>query len=157
MPFTVDDSAILAGLDRLLATIEQEIVPAGLDAGAALLEAVDKSTTAYAGMSGATRDSTTAYAIGPKRDGSAKSSAGYAAAQAALAGFTGHSGQPLSQDAGITLADAEQGIILTNFTDYADKLEVEQAGAKAHLGDSLLSEATELTRIVANHSKARLG
>lgn len=140
----------------MMAAIE-EGVSAGLDQGAALVESVDKATTAYEGMSGATRESTTAYAIGPGKDGSAKVAEGYAAAQGALAGFTGHSGKPFRGDSGITLGPDERGIILTNYTDYADKLETEMAGAKAHLGDSMLSEATEITRIVANHTKQRLG
>jgi hypothetical protein len=154
MPLTIDNKGLLSGIDRLLKTIDQA-QDDGLDAGAALLQAVDQSTTAYRGMSGATRDSTMAARMGPGYD--AKAGAAYSAAQAALSGFTGHAGQAVSQDSGVTLAAGEKGALLTNFTDYADKLEIENAGEKAHIGPTISAEGPEVTRIIANFSKRALG
>ncbi len=154
MPFSIDNKSILAGLDRLLRAIDGA-QDDGLDAGAALLQGVDSSTTAYRGMSGATRDSTMAARLGPNYDG--RASAAYAAAQSDLAGFTGHQGKAVSQDSGVTLGAGEKGIILTNFTDYADQLEIADGGAKSHLGPTILAEGQEVTRIIANYSKQKLG
>jgi hypothetical protein len=152
---TLDIKNVLAGLDRMMARISDGI-DQGLNAGATLIETTDKETEAYHGMSGATRASSTAYVIGNGKDGSSEASAGYQAAVEALTGFTGHEGQALKTDSGITLQSAERGIILTTFTDYAQDLETANAGEKAHLGPSLLSKATVVTSFVASFSKQKL-
>jgi len=155
MPLLLDDDALLAGLTGLLSRIDAG-TDTGLTEGAAHLRSVDQETEAYNGMSGATRDSATAYPIGLGKDGSAESAVGYAAAAAALSGFVGHAGSAVRQDSGVRLAEGQKGIILTNFTDYADALETEDAGAKAHLGPTIFSEARTVTQIVADASKRGL-
>lgn len=155
MPFVIDDKGLYTGLDRLLATID-EATDTGLERGADHLEAVAQATTAYVGMSGATRESTTAYVIGPGKDGSTEAAEGLAAAQAALAGFSGHQGQPLSQDSGVVLGSDQKGIILTSFTSYVDILEREDVADKAFLGPTLASEDTTVTQIVAEASREAL-
>lgn len=156
MPLQIDDSGLLAGLAGLMGRIDQ-VTDAGLAEGAHHLQSVDQETEAYAGMSGATRASTTAYVIGPGHDGSAEAAAGYAAASAALANFTGHNGTAVRQNSGVQLQEDEKGIILTNFTSYADKLETENAGEKAHIGPTIFSEGRIVTQIVADVSKRGLG
>lgn len=152
---TTDIKGVLAGLDQMMKRMSDGI-DQGLNAGANLIEATDKETEAYLGMSGATRASSTAYVIGNGKDGSAEVSAGYQAAEAALTGFTGHEGRAQKTDSGITLQSSERGIILTSFTDYAQALEIENAGAKAHLGPSLLSKAKVVTGFVATSVKQKL-
>jgi len=155
MPITIDDRGLYTGLERLLARIDQ-VTDTGLARGADHLEQVARATSAYEGMSGATRASTTAYAIGPNSDGSAEATQGFAAAVDQLTGFTGHQGQAVSQDSGVVLGPDEKGIILTVFTDYIDLLERELAGDKAFLGPTLASEDTTVTAIVAEASREAL-
>jgi hypothetical protein len=152
----VNDAALYAGLDRLLETIDR-VTDVGLGRGAAHFQGVAQATTAYVGMSGATRGSTTGYAVSATRDGSAEAAAGFASAQAALTGFTGHQGKAVSEDSGVVLPPDSKGIILTSFTNYIDKLEIENAGAKAFLGPTLNSEADVVTGMVAQASKEGLG
>jgi hypothetical protein len=151
----IDDSALLAGLHGLLERIDQ-VTDTGLEEGARHLESVDRETEAYAGMSGAMRASTTAYPIGPGKDGSAEASAGFAAASAALENFKGHGGKAVRQDSGVRLAEDQKGIILTNFTDYGDILETVDAGGQAHIGPTIFSESRTVTKIVADASKRGL-
>jgi hypothetical protein len=151
---SLDLTAVLAGLDRLSSAIDEGI-SSGCDAYAVVLEATDKATTAYVGMSGATRESTVAFAIGNGKDGSTAIGESYAAAVQALTGFTGHQGQP-AQISVPALGQDEQAVILSNSTNYAALLETQNAGEKAHLGESLLSTLAEGTRLIAAHSKARL-
>lgn len=153
MSITINDKGLEQGLDKLLRTIDQSH-DAGLGAGAALLEAVDKSTTAYLGMSGATRASSFAAPLDERY--SAKAQAAYSEAASLLAGFQGHSGKPLLEDSGVSLGVGEKGIILTTPTDYAADLEIERAGEKAHLGPTMSAEAGEVTRIIANFSRQAL-
>lgn len=155
MPITIDDRGLYTGLQRLLAQIDQA-TDVGLARGADHLEQVARATSAYEGMSGATRASTTAYAIGPGKDGSAEATQGFAAAAAQLTGFSGHQGQAVSQDSGVVLGPDEKGIILTVFTDYIDALESELAGDKAFLGPTLVAEDTTVTALVAEASREAL-
>ena len=122
---------------------------AGLAAGADLFQADLKATTAHGDVTSATRESYTAYVIGPHRDGSAEASAGYAAAAEKLTGAAGHTGKPLRQDSGVVLGQSQKGVILTAFTDYQDKLEIENAGEKATLGPTLQAHAETVTQLVA--------
>lgn len=148
MPLLIDDTGLFAGLTGLLQHIDQG-ADVGLSAGAAVMQDDMQATTAHGDQSGATRASYTAYVIGPDQDGSAEASAGYSAAAAALTGFTGHEGKPLREDSGITLGEGERGIILTAFTDYQDKLEIDNAGEKATIGPTLQADAEGVTALVA--------
>jgi hypothetical protein len=136
------------GLDRLLAAISAG-ADDGLDKGAALLEQTDRDTDAYYGQSGATRESTFATRIGPNKDSSAEAHQAYTTAAQLLSGFTGHAGNPFVGDSGITLKDGERGIILSNGTDYAEALEIDGGGQKAHLGPSLQATADQITALAA--------
>ncbi len=148
MPLLIDDSELLAGLTGLLAHVDRG-TDAGLAIGAAGMEADMKATQAHGDQSGATRDSYTAYVVGPNRDGSAEAAEGYSAAAAALTGFTGHAGKALKEDSGVVLGEGEKGIILTAFTDYQDRLEIDNAGEKAVLGPTLQADAEAVTGLVA--------
>lgn len=148
MPFQIDDSALLAGLVRMR-QVQSTAILSGLQDGADAGQAEMQATRAHGDQSSATRASYTAYVIGGGKNGSAEAAEGYAAAQAALAGFTGHEGKALSQASGVVLRTGELGILYTSFTDYQDKLEQENAGEKAVIGPTVISQANENTARVA--------
>lgn len=149
MPLTFDDSQIKAGLERFLAAqlagIEQ-----GLEQAASVAQSAMQTSPAHGDQSGATHASYTAYVIGGTHDGSAEAAAGYAAAAGALSGFTGHAGNPVKEDSGVTLQPDERGVILTSFTDYQDKLEQSE---KAVLTPTLAQYHEFFTRSAADGAK----
>jgi hypothetical protein len=148
MSFRIDDSGLLSGLVRMQQAQEAAILD-GLQDGADAGQAEMQSTRAHGDQSSATRASYTAYVIGGGRTGAAEAAAGYAAAQAALSGFTGHEGKALSQDSGVVLGPNERGILYTSFTDYQEALETENAGEKAVIGPTVIGQAGENTARVA--------
>lgn len=153
MPFRIDDSGLLAGLARLERASSAAIL-SGLQDGADAGQAEMQATRAHGDQSSATRASYTAYVIGGGRTGASEAAAGYAAAQAALAGFQGHAGKALSQNSGVVLGPNERGILYTSFTDYQDKLETENAAEKAVIGPTVISQANENTARVARRLRS---
>lgn len=112
----------------------------GMEAGADVIEATAAATTAYRGMSGATRASTIAYVSDQADPGDAEIVGAYNAAAGRLQGFQGHEGQPhLGGVAGPP--EHQTWIVLTVPTDYILNLETENAGEKAFLADSLHQHA----------------
>lgn len=112
----------------------------GMEAGADIIEAAAAATTAYRGMSGATRVSTIAYVADATDPGDAEIVGAYNAAAGRLTGFAGHEGQP--HLGGVKGPGEHQTwIVLTVPTDYIDALEFDDAGEKAFLADSLLQNA----------------
>lgn len=152
MPFTVNDTDLYAGLARFQAS-QSAAIDAGLQDGANFIEAELKATRAHGDQSGATRESYTAYVIGNGHDGSAEAAAGFAAAQAALSGFSGHAGRAISEPSGVSLGPNERGVLATAYTDYQVALETENGGAKATLGPAILAEAQTVTAFVASACK----
>lgn len=148
MPFQIDDSGLLSGLVRMRQAQETAIL-SGLQDGADAGQAEMQATRAHGDQSSATRSSYTAYVIGGGKNGATEAAEGYAAAQAALAGFTGHEGKALSQDSGVVLGPNEFGILYTSFTDYQKALETENAGEKAVIGPVVVMQAGENTARVA--------
>jgi hypothetical protein len=147
---TIDDTALLAGLDKLMAHIEAQ-VEKGLAAQAHAAQADMEATSAHGDITGATRASYRAFVIGGAHDGSTEAGSGYAAAQSAIASaITTHGGQALSQDSGIHLGPDERGVLLTSYTDYQDRLEIDNAGQKAVLGPTLQQHAQAFTQAVAS-------
>lgn len=112
----------------------------GMEVGADIIEAQAASTTAYRGMSGATRVSTIAYVADQDDRGDAEIVAAYNAAAGRLQGFQGHEGQPHLGDVAGPPSN-QTWIVLTVPTDYILSLETENAGEKAFLADSLHQEA----------------
>jgi hypothetical protein len=153
MPFRVDDSGLLSGLVRMQQAQETAIL-SGLQDGADAGQSEMQSTRAHGDQSSATRASYTAYVIGGGRTGAAESAAGYAAAQAALSGFTGHEGKALSQDSGVSLQAGEYGILYTSFTDYQKALETENAAEKAVIGPTVIAQAGENTARIARRLRS---
>lgn len=154
MPIQFNDAGLLTGLDAFLARIEAG-ADNGLETGASLMQEALETTGAHGDITGATRASYRAYVIGPNRDGSAEAQSGYDAAQEHISsyskhGLSGHGGQALKQDSGVILKSDERGIIETAFTDYQDKLEIDNAGDKATLGPTLQAFAQTVTALVAN-------
>ena len=124
--------------------------PLGLEKQASIAEAEMQGTVAHGDITSATRDSYRAFVIGGPHTGSSESGSGYAAAQAAIgSAITTHGGQALSQDSGVTLSPDERGVLHTSYTDYQDKLETENAGAKAVLTPTLQQNAELYTQAVA--------
>jgi hypothetical protein len=155
MPITINDSSLIAGLDKMLERIFGGVED-GLQFGAAVAEADMQTTNAHGDMSGATRASYRAFIIGGKFTGSAESASGYADAVSALTGFTGHEGKPLSEDSGVVLGADERGVLLTSYTDYQKALETERGGQKAVLGPVLQQNAQQMTEFAADGAKHRL-
>jgi hypothetical protein len=132
---------MLANWRRLVQQQLRAIRP-GLEAGADLIESTAAATTAYRGMSGATRNSTIAYVADGDDAGDAEIVAAYNAAAGRLQNFQGHEGQPYL--AGVRGPSSDQAwIVLTVPTDYILGLETEAAGEKAFLADSLHSQAPQ--------------
>lgn len=153
-----DDGIDLSLLDRHMdqvATLAERGILAGLRRGMDDLEAVAKRTTAYRGMSGATRASTVGYVAGTP-DGRERFAAAYAAAAELLTDFQGHDGRPfrVSESA---IDDTTIVGVLTVPTDYIDHLEFDAAGAKAFLGPTLAAGAANVTQQIANASREELG
>jgi len=113
-----------------------------MEAAADPIESTAAATTAYAGMSGATRAATIAYVADAEDTGTAEIVAAYNAAAGRLQGFQGHEGQPY-------LADVpgpgphQTWIVLTVPTDYIGDLEHDSAGEKAFLADSGFGQAPQ--------------
>lgn len=112
----------------------------GLQAGAGDIEATAQATTAYDGMSGATRAATIAYVVGAGLDEGTQADAAYTAAAGLLTGFTGHAGQPMLVSIPGPNPDVAE-IVLTVPTDYILDLETERAGEKAFIADALIAGA----------------
>lgn len=123
----------------------------GAKEGAKILQQNAESTTAYRGITGATRTSTIAGVLGPEW-GSEFDSA-YNVADLLLDGNTEHDGKPYRTSIPGPTDPDDIVIVLTVPTDYIVKLETENAGAKAFLGDALNEEAGEITRVIAEAIK----
>lgn len=147
---TIDDTNLIAGLDRLLATIAER-TERGLAKQASVAQGEMQATSAHGDITGATRDSYRAFVVGGTQTGASESASGYAAAQAAIAGaIVSHGGHALSQDSGVSLTQDQRGVLLTSYTDYQDKLETENAGQKAVLAPTLQQNASLFTKAVAD-------
>lgn len=150
----LDLTSVLAGLNRMLAVID-EATQAGIDQAAPLVQQAMQDTTAHGDITGATRAS---YRALTATNASAGAASGYAAAEAAIAGSpVSHGGQALRQPSGVTQGENELVMVLTDFTDYQDKLETERAGEKAVLGPTLYEHSQDITRTIAGVSKERMG
>lgn len=136
-----------AALDRLL-DATRESIPVLLQRPAEAMQMAAEVTTAYVGMSGATRASTVAYVTTPERPNANAFAVAYDVAAEHLAGFTGHDGRPAS----ISIEGprrAEAWILLTVPTDYIIKLETENAGAKSFLPDAFAGVAPAIVPTIA--------
>lgn len=137
---------------RRLVQQQLRAIRPGMEAGADLIESAAAATTAYRGMSGATRASTIAYVADQDNAGDAEIVAAYNAAAGRLQNFQGHEGQPLL--AGVRGPSSSQTwIVLTVPTDYILDLETELAGEKAFLADSLHSQAPQVVGALVNELK----
>jgi len=112
----------------------------GMQQGAGLVQDAMVVTTAYRGMSGATRASSIAYAATEQDTNDGEPTAAANTAAGLLQGFQGHAGQAYLTDAPGPGQHAA-AIIATVPTDYAIKLEQENAGEKAFIADALHQEA----------------
>jgi hypothetical protein len=115
----------------------------GLKNGAAAMESTAQATGAYNDQSTATRASTVAYVATTEDDGSNEATRAYNEATSRLADYTGHSGQPFIDDAGIPLGADEIKVILTSMDDYVQWLE--RNPNHAFLLDTLTQHADQLT------------
>jgi len=83
---------MLANWRRLTKATLAAIRP-GMESGADIIEAAAAATSAYRGMSGATRSATIAYVADTNDSGDAEILAAYNTAAGRLQGFMGHEGQ----------------------------------------------------------------
>lgn len=150
---TLDDTKLTQGLAGLLARIN-EGADAGLVEVADLIETTDTQTDAYYGQSGATRASTLAAPLDASY--ASKAASAFNVAASLLTGFAGHDGKPLSEESGVTLGPHEKGVMLTNFTDYAENLERDAAGEKAHIGPTIAETALPATQLIAGFIKSEV-
>jgi len=147
---TIDDTALLAGLDKLLLHIPAQ-AEKGLARQAGVAESEMKATTAHGDITGATRDSYRAFLIGGTHTGASESASGYAAAQAAIASSTvSHGGAAISQDSGVALSPDERGVLITAYTTQQYFLETTRAGERAVLLPTLQQNAQAFTQAVAS-------
>jgi hypothetical protein len=150
---SIDDTALYAGLDRMLDRIFAG-VERGLARGAAVPEDMMRTDPAHGDVTGAAHDSSTVYLIGGTHTGARESAEGYAIAQLRHRNAIGsYGGGPLSQDSGVTLGPDERGLIYTRFVDYADELEQSD---KAVIGPTLQQTASLMTQFAADGSKEAL-
>jgi len=129
----------LANFRRLM-TQTVDSFRGAMEAASDPIESAAAATTAYRGMSGATRAATIAYVADAEDAGTAEIVAAYNAAAGRLQGFAGHEGQAYLADVPGPGAH-ETWIVLTVPTDYIVDLEHESAGEKAFLADSGFSQA----------------
>jgi hypothetical protein len=130
---------------RNLARLRQQsliAMRAGMEQGADIIEADMHATTAYVGMSGATRASTIAYVATADDPNDSEPQSAHNTAAGLLSGFVGHNGQPLLESAPGP-GTAQMMIVATVPTDYIIKLETERAGQKAFVGDTLTADAPQ--------------
>ena len=127
----------------------------GLQDGAELYEQGMKETTAYQGMSGATRTSSVAYVVSPNRNDFAKIEQAHAAAVALLSNFSGHEGKPMLEDRPDPGNDSLM-VVGTVPTTYQAKLETLNAGAKAFVGPELDKTAGQIFEAANNGVRRRL-
>jgi hypothetical protein len=142
-----------------LDTLEPKIKAAafgGLEDAAFDMESDARQTVAYRGMSGATRASTIAYVATTENPNQGPIEIAYEIAASLLDGFTGHMGAELLEDSGVSPGSDELVVILTVPTDYIDKLEFDNGGEKAFLGDTLHAYADNLTVGAANAIKQKV-
>lgn len=129
----------LATFRRLMQQTHTSFRPA-MEAAADPIESAAAATSAYRGMSGATRAATIAYVADGEDAGDAEIVSAYNAAAGRLQGFQGHEGQAYL--AGVPGPGPDQTwIVLTVPTDYIAALEHDDAGAKAFLADSGFQQA----------------
>ncbi len=143
--FGFDD--ILQRLDDIERDIRDEL-RIGMERGASIIESDGKATTAYKGMSGATRAGTVAYVADSQDNGLSHFGEALDAASALLSGFRGHFGQPHEESIGSVGSD-EIVIIYTVPTDYIDKIETGNGGEKAFLEDTFNVAAPQVIEEVA--------
>jgi hypothetical protein len=113
----------------------------GLTAGAAELQAADRATSAYVGVTGATRAASVCFVAGE----GVESSGIFAAA---VAEVESHNPAHVEVNS-VPIGDDELAVILTTPTDYAIHLERNYAGARAHLGPTMDAHAPSLTQHAA--------
>jgi hypothetical protein len=128
----------------------------GLRQAAQVMQRDAQETSAYAGMSGATRAATVAVVISAEDDGAGELQAAYNRAAEHLGGFVGHAGHPLLTPAGSVSGD-EITVVLTVPTDYIDDLETERAGEKAFLGPTMDAHRQRLAAAAAAAIRKELG
>jgi hypothetical protein len=151
----IDD---FAQLERELDELTRRITAAarrGLEAEAQAMERDAKNTSAYLGMSGATRASTIAFVVDEGDDGSARLAAAYATAAEHLAGFVGHAGNAHLEPSG-AVGPGEIAVVLTVPTDYIDNLEIEHGGEKAFIGPTMDKFRSRLARRAARSIREEL-
>ena len=132
-------------LDSGLAGLRERVyqgAAAGLDDAAQAMQATAQATTAYHGVTGATRAGTVAFVVGAGVESGGVFNEAVAAVRDANPDHVDTSG-------GGTIGDNELAIVLTVPTDYQVKLEIENAGARAFLGDALNAHAPEATAAAA--------
>ena len=145
-------------LERELDELARRIAAAarrGLEAEAQAMERDAQNTSAYLGMSGATRASTVAYVVDERDNGSAKIAEAYGIAAAYLDGFTEHAGRAHLEPAG-NIGPGEIAVVLTVPTDYIDKLETQRAGEKAFIGPTMNKFRSRLARRAARSIREEL-
>lgn len=152
MPIMIDDSALLAGLVRLLT-----LIPQGVERGLADAAIVDtdimQTSPAHGDQSGAAHASSIATPIGGTHNAQADLDRAYTIAQEKLSAFAGHTGEP-AHIAAPTLPADQRGILYARPIDYAADLE--QSG-RAVVAPTLRETAEFNTRLAAEGIKAVLG
>jgi hypothetical protein len=146
-----DLTAVFAVLDKLPGIIG-EVCQAGVDAIAPQVQLAMQSSPAHGDDSGASHAS---YRALTATNADAEAASGFAAAEAALAAAPAGHGSAVRQDTGITQAEGEAVMVLTDFASYGRERETAEAGKRAVEGPTLLQFGPSITQSVANESQQR--
>jgi len=138
---------LIAGLKRAV-NVALDGARDGLKGAAAGVTLDMRQTRAHGDVTSATRANYTAYVVGRGADGSTELGRAVASVQTLNPGHVA---------TGSITINGELGVIITSATDYQEKLEVENAGAKAVLGPTTAASGTRFTRAAASGSKRAWG
>lgn len=148
----------MADVQRNIAEMQRKAINVGARQGAArgaaLMQQDAQETSAYKGMSGATRAGTVGFVA--DAEGKAGFEQAYSSVTQKLRGYTGHDGEPYRTPQPAP-SPSTIAVVLTVPTDYIDKLEIERAGEKAFLGPTLQQDARTVTALIADASREELG
>lgn len=142
----LDISGLLKGLDKLVDAYLDGAIE-GLEEGARQATTAMRGTRAHRDVTGATRASYVAFAVGRGRTGAAAAAESFSRVEALNPGRAGRSRVTLDQPL---------GVIFMSGTDYQSDLEKLQAGARAVIGPTVARFSPVCVREACKAAKRKL-
>lgn len=137
---------LIAGLDRMR-NAALDGARDGMKGPAAGVTFDMRDSPAHGDQTGASHANYAAYVVGRGETGALAVAASITAVETLNPGHVAR---------GHVSIETELGVVITSFTDYQDKLETENAGAKAVLTPTVAQSGARFTRAAANGSKKAL-